>query len=473
MSLYLDHFGLAEPPFRITPDTGVFFAGARRGETLHALIYALTQGEGLVTVTGEVGSGKTMLSRMLTERLPPGVETVYIGNPSLAREDILPTLGEELGLALVDGSRSALLRRIQEHLIDRYAQGRQVVVVVDEAHAMPTDSLEEIRLLSNLESSRHKLLQIVLFAQTELDQRLGQRELRPLRDRITYRFRLAPLSREEVAEYLEFRLRQAGYRGPVPFAPEAVRRLAQGSGGLIRRLNVVADKALLAAFAAGRHTVTAEDARRALRESGLTAGWAPRRLLAGGLLGGGLVLAGLAAAFTPGLEQLWRDAAPADRPAPAGAALAAPASPPLAPVAQPTRPTPPTAPQAPRVGRPASAAASHPAPAAAAQADTRTAESAPIAGGFTLQLAFAGGADPALARLAEVARRALGREAVHIVPTAIAGRPVDALCVGHYPSRAEARAALARLPAELRVNQPQVRSFAALAADALKLGDLD
>src|SRR5512143_445618 len=176
--MYREHFGLTEAPFRITPHTDFFFAGANRGATLEALIYAITHDEGIVKVGGEVGSGKTMLCRMLMERLPPDVDTVYLANPLLSRDDILFAIADELRFELPRERSSAVMRSLQQHLIALYGEGRQVVLLVDEAHAMPRDTLEEIRLLSNLESQRHKLLQIVLFGQPELDEVLERPEMR-------------------------------------------------------------------------------------------------------------------------------------------------------------------------------------------------------------------------------------------------------------------------------------------------------
>jgi MSHA biogenesis protein MshM len=267
MALYLEHFGLKEPPFRITPHTDFFFTGADRGATLEALIYAVLHDEGIVKVSGEVGSGKTMLCRVLIERLPSHVDTLYLATPSLARDEILEAIGDELGLAL-SGKRTAVaLRELQEHLIGRYGQGRRVVILIDEAHAMPEETLEEVRLLSNLESNRHKLLQIVLFGQPELDATLAQPSLRQLRDRVTHAFRMRPLSKAEAARYLSFRMRAAGYRGPEVFAPGAVGRIAGASGGLTRRINILADKALLSAFTENGHAVTPGHVRAAVQDS--------------------------------------------------------------------------------------------------------------------------------------------------------------------------------------------------------------
>ena len=265
--MYLEYFGLKEAPFRITPHTDFFFEGANRGATLEALLYAITHDEGIVKVTGEVGSGKTMLCRVLLERLPPHVETVYLANPSLSRDEILFALADELKINLATNRVSAVLRALQEHLIAHYGEGRQVVVLIDEAHAMPAETLEEIRLLSNLESNRHKLLQIVLFGQPELDANLARTEMRQLKERITHNFALEPLVRSDIAEYLRFRMRAAGYRGPDVFSAAAVRLIAKASLGLTRRVNILADKSLLAAFAENTHLVTARHVRAAVRDS--------------------------------------------------------------------------------------------------------------------------------------------------------------------------------------------------------------
>lgn len=267
MSLYLEHFGLLEPPFRITPHTDFFFTGANRGPTLDALIYAITQDEGIVKVSGEVGSGKTMLCRMLLERLPPHVETLYLANPSLSREEILGAIADELGLPALGGTTHSRLRALQETLVERYAQGKRVVLLIDEAHAMPAESLEEIRLLSNLEAKCAKLLQIVLFAQPELDTRLAASDMRQLRERITQHFDLMPLPLGEIGQYVEFRLRAAGYRGPQPFTPIAIELIAQASEGLSRRINILADKALLATYSTGKYQVDAGEARTAIQDA--------------------------------------------------------------------------------------------------------------------------------------------------------------------------------------------------------------
>jgi type II secretory pathway predicted ATPase ExeA len=265
--MYLDHFGLREVPFSITPHTEFFFSGANRGSTLDALIYAITHDEGIVKVTGEVGSGKTMLCRMLLEKLPSHVATVYLANPSLSRDEILYALADELGMEVQPQRIHQLLRGIQAHLVNLYADGRQVVVLIDEAHAMPPDSLEEVRLLSNLESKRHKLLKIVLFGQPELDEMLARTEMRQLRERVTHNFGLEPLTQTDIGGYLMFRMRAAGYHGPDLFTAAAVRLIADASLGLSRRINILADKALLAAFVDGEHQIGVKQVRAAIKDA--------------------------------------------------------------------------------------------------------------------------------------------------------------------------------------------------------------
>jgi MSHA biogenesis protein MshM len=322
VALYLDHFGLTEPPFRITPHTDFFFDGADRGATLEALIYAVLHDEGIVKVSGEVGSGKTMLCRVLMERLPPHVATIYLATASLARDEILQAIADDLALKLSPERRSVALRELQEHLIGLYGAGRRVVILIDEAHVMPEDTLEQVRLLSNLESNRHKLLQIVLFGQPELDATLQKSSLRQLRDRITHSFRMRPLAATEVAKYLSFRMRAAGYRGPEVFTPRAVRRMARASGGLTRRINITADKALLAAYTENTHAITHKHVRAAVADSEFAATRPSSRVP--------LYLAAAAAAgLAVGASVPWTFAPPAEVKPPAVPVVVAPTPPPV------------------------------------------------------------------------------------------------------------------------------------------------
>jgi MSHA biogenesis protein MshM len=266
--MYYAFFGLSQAPFKITPDTDFFFEGGNRGAVLEALIYAISQGEGIIKVTGEVGSGKTMLCRVLQARLPRSVETVYLANPSVSPEEILHAIAFELQLPISrDAGRLVVMHALNEYLLRRHAEGRQVVVFVEESQSMPIPTLEEIRLLSNLETKQHKLLQIVLFGQPELDDNLRKPEIRQLRERITHSFSLVPLNAEEIRAYVAFRLRAAGYHGPDLFNNAGIRYLTHATGGLTRRVNIVADKALLAAFAENTHNVNIKHLRAAVQDS--------------------------------------------------------------------------------------------------------------------------------------------------------------------------------------------------------------
>ncbi len=267
MTMYLEHFGLREAPFKITPHTEFFFAGANRGETLEALIYAITSGEGIVKVTGEVGAGKTMLCRVLMERLPKSVETIYFAVPSLSPDELLATVASDLGVEMDGANITKLIRALQTRLIEIYGSGKRVVALIDEAHAMPVDTLDQIRLLSNLETSHEKLIQIVLFGQPELDQHLSMPNIRQLKERITHSFNLLPLPARDIKDYLNFRLRAAGYHGPDLFSTEALKLITEASEGLTRRINIYADKTLLAAYAAGTHTITTDHVRAAITDT--------------------------------------------------------------------------------------------------------------------------------------------------------------------------------------------------------------
>jgi type II secretory pathway predicted ATPase ExeA len=270
--MYLEHFGLNEPPFKITPVTDFFFAGASRGEILDALVYAITSSEGIIKVTGEVGSGKTMLCRMLLERLPPQVEPVYLANPSLSREEMLYAIADGLGLDLEGQRVNVILQTLQTLLEQKIRAGKRVVILVDEAHAMPLETLEELRLLYNLQVGDHKLLQIVLFGQPELNTKLDQPNMRQLKDRIVHHFNMLPLSQMAIGSYLMFRMRAAGYRGPDIFSAAAVRLIGRASRGLMRRVNILADKALLAAFVANTHHIDTQHVQAAIRDSELVPG---------------------------------------------------------------------------------------------------------------------------------------------------------------------------------------------------------
>ncbi len=292
--MYCQHFGFHKSPFKITPDPELFFPGGNRGAVLDALIYAISRGEGIVKVVGEVGSGKTMLCRMLAREIPANCEMIYLANPNLGPDEILPAIAYELKLALPPGAtKPMVMHALHDYLLAKHADNRRVVMFVEEAQGMPLATLEELRLLSNLETAQDKLLQIVLFGQPELDTKLAQHEIRQLNERITYRFKLAPFVAGEIRDYLNARLQASGYRGPELFTRRAIRVLTRSSQGLLRRINVLADKALLAAYSSGaprvlpRHvTLAAQDSEFAL-ETRTPAGWWRLAWLTGLLLAAG------------------------------------------------------------------------------------------------------------------------------------------------------------------------------------------
>ncbi len=266
--MYTEYFGLDKAPFKITPDPQFFFSGGNRGAVLEALLYAVARGEGIVKVVGEVGSGKTMLCRMLERELPSDCEIVYLANPRLSPEEILQAIAIELHLNVAkDASKVEVMRLLHSYLLEKHANNRSVVMFIEEAQGMDLETLEEIRMLSNLETTQDKLLQIVLFGQPELNEKLQVHEIRQLKERITYSFDLAPLNRGEIRDYVNTRIRTSGFRGNNLFSPAAIRALERRSGGLLRRINILADKALLAAFSRGDRLVKPQHLRLAARDS--------------------------------------------------------------------------------------------------------------------------------------------------------------------------------------------------------------
>ena len=264
-SLYVDHFGLKEVPFGITPNSKFFFDGHTRGAILQALRHSVMDEDGIIVVVGEVGSGKTMLCRKLAEDLSEeAVDLVYLANPAFGPHEILHSIVADWGLVLQPG-RPVLLG-IQDALMERHLEGRRVVLLIDEAQAMPPDSLEEIKLLSNLETAQRKLLQIVLFGQEELDDLLSLPRLRQVKDRVVQRFDLPPLGVDESVAYIQRRMTIAGAFDRHVFTAAALSRLANASGGRIRAIHLLADKALLAAYAGHADVVEATHVKQAIKE---------------------------------------------------------------------------------------------------------------------------------------------------------------------------------------------------------------
>ncbi len=278
--MYASHFGLTELPFSITPDTSFFYGHSSYQDALNTLLVSVRSGEGFIKVVGEVGTGKTLLCRKLLASLEEDFVTAYIPNPYLEPMTLLLAVADELGVAYGGQvNQHHLLKSITSFLVDVHARGRRVVVCLDEAQAMPIETLEALRLLSNLETERRKLLQVVLFGQPELDARLDDPSIRQLRQRISFSCNLGAMSVEDVEYYVAHRLGVAGYRGPRLFSREAVHTLYRASRGIPRLVNVLAHKAMIAAFGEGVHLIGMRYVKEAVADTESTRLWlTPQRV---------------------------------------------------------------------------------------------------------------------------------------------------------------------------------------------------
>ncbi len=266
--MYRAHFGLREPPFGLTPDTSFTFSCSAHQEALNTLLVATGSGEGFIKITGEVGTGKTLLCRRFLSTLDERCVSAYLPNPSLDPRALMAALAEELRLHLEAGAdQHHILKQLNHALLDFAREGRRVVVCLDEAQAIPLETLEALRLLSNLETEKRKLLQVVLFGQPELDDKLAHESVRQLRQRITFQYHLGTLTRRELELYLAHRLRIAGYTGHRLFTAGAVGQLYRTSRGVPRLVNVIANKALLLVYAEGEYEVRRRHVRLAARDT--------------------------------------------------------------------------------------------------------------------------------------------------------------------------------------------------------------
>ncbi|MYM39903.1 ExeA family protein [Duganella qianjiadongensis] len=255
--MYQAHFGLSEMPFGITPDTSFFFTSPHSQQALNTLLVAARSGEGFIKITGEVGTGKTLLCRKFMASLGPGFVTAYIPNPYLEPRTLMLALADELELPLQrDVDQHQLLKSLTLRLMELAREDKQVVLCLDEAQAIPLESLEALRLLTNLETEKRKLLQIVLFGQPELNQHLQANSIRQLAQRITFHYHLGPLTRDDMEYYLSHRLRVAGYTGSRLFSRGAIGSLFKASGGIPRLINIMANKALMVCYGEGKQQVT-------------------------------------------------------------------------------------------------------------------------------------------------------------------------------------------------------------------------
>ena len=271
--MYLQFFHMSSMPFTLLPDTSFFYESEGYREALDVLLVAIRSGEGFVKVTGEVGTGKTMLCRKLLNLLSDDqFVTVYIPNPYMTPNQLRMALADELGISYThrdtnDITSYQILKDISQRLMDHHKQGKRVIVCLDEAQAMPVETLEALRLLSNFETEKSKLLQIVLFGQPELDERLEQQCNRQLKQRITFSYALHPVERENLPGYINHRLRIAGYQGGELFSAKAMDQIYQASNGVPRIINTLCNKALILAFGQGLNNVAPKHVQLAIADT--------------------------------------------------------------------------------------------------------------------------------------------------------------------------------------------------------------
>lgn len=293
--MYTAFYGLREKPFALTPDPRFLFLAHSHREALAHLLYGIDQGEGFIAITGEVGTGKTTLCRTLLERLGSDCEVAFLFNPSCSDRELLEAIAAEFGLEVAGLSRRALGAQLNRFLLEKRRERRKVLLIIDEAQNLSLETLEQVRLLSNLETSSSKLIQIVLLGQPELDRKLDSREMRQLRQRISVRWGLRSLSRRETAEYVRHRLRVAAGGGRDIFTTAALREIHRRSRGIPRLVNVLCDRSLLVGYAAGEARIGSALVKKAAREiPDARHRAAPRYRPAAGWLAAGLLLLALA-----------------------------------------------------------------------------------------------------------------------------------------------------------------------------------
>ena len=288
--MYRAHFGLREPPFGLTPDTAFAFSGASHQEALNVLLVASASGVGFIKITGDVGMGKTLLCRRFLSTLGDDYVAAYFPNPMLDLRGLLLAIAEELG-AEVDrqADQHHLIKAVNHALLGFARQNKRVIIFLDEAQALPIETLEALRLLSNLETEKRKLVQVVMFGQPELDHKLAQPSIRQLNQRIAFQHQLSGLSANETSHYVSHRLRVAGYSGEHLVTAGALAALYKHTGGVPRLINVVAHKSLLAAYGEGKPRVTRQHVLRAAHDT-------PAAVQATNVPFGGLALASAAIA---------------------------------------------------------------------------------------------------------------------------------------------------------------------------------
>jgi MSHA biogenesis protein MshM len=266
--MYLYHYGIRELPFTLTPNTSYFFGLPSHKEAIQVLLTALNGGEGFIKVTGEVGTGKTLICRKLLNELPDHFVAAYIPNPYLTPAELRRSVASELNVELsVQADQQEFTQRIQQRLIDIHRQNKGAVLIIDEAQALPVESIEALRLMTNLETETRKLLQVVLFGQPELNDKLALPELRQLKQRVTFAYSLQLMNADQVYQYVRHRMNVAGYRGAELFSVKCCKMLFKASKGTPRIVNVLCHKALMLGYGEGVQQVTTSHIKLAIKDT--------------------------------------------------------------------------------------------------------------------------------------------------------------------------------------------------------------
>ncbi|WP_158771964.1 ExeA family protein [Paraglaciecola sp. L1A13] len=266
--MYLYHYGIKELPFTLTPNTSYFFGLPSHKEAIDVLLTAIKTGEGFIKVTGEVGTGKTLICRKLLNELPEPFVAAYIPNPYLTPSELRRSVAAELNVTLSSNAdQQEFTQRLQQRLIEVNQQNRGVVLIIDEAQALPIESIEALRLITNLETESRKLLQVVLFGQPELDDKLALPELRQLKQRVTFSYALKLMNADQVFQYVRHRMSVAGYRGDDIFSSRACKLLFKASKGTPRIVNVLCHKALMLAYGEGKQQVEIKHIKLAINDT--------------------------------------------------------------------------------------------------------------------------------------------------------------------------------------------------------------
>jgi len=265
--MYESFYGLKQNPFNVTPDPEFLYLGQKHREALAHLVYGVKEKKGFIVITGEVGTGKTTLIRCLLDRCHNGngTKAAFVFNPKLGATEFIQYILKDLGLTIQGGTKGDFLHTLNEYLLAAYEKGEKVILIVDEAQGLDPNVLEEIRLLSNLESSKSKLLQIILAGQPELDRTLSQSAFRQIRQRINMRYHLNPLSEQETNEYIQKRLQIAGAKGRF-FTPKAIKEVYQRSGGIPRVINILCDNSLLNGYSSDQRVIDTKLVKEAARD---------------------------------------------------------------------------------------------------------------------------------------------------------------------------------------------------------------